>query len=195
MKKIYIYFAVLLILGISAGIYYFTDYRQSKMEFPADISMQNQEGNTYNFREMKPKVRLLEFMYTQCPDICPTTTFEMQKLRDRLAAKNVFGDKIEFITVTINPEKDTEKVLDEYIKTFKINKTEGWDVLRGSSADTQKLANQFNFQYRDNGTGQFVHTSATYLLNQQNAVIKVFGMGKGKFDEDKVYKKIMNELY
>jgi protein SCO1 len=194
MKKIYIIFTIVLVIGISSGIYYFTDYRQSKMVVPEDITMVNQNGEHYNFKSMEPKVRLLEFMYTKCPDICPNTTFKMQKLRDQLAREKVFGSEVEFLTVTFDPQNDTEEAIQQYVKTFEIDKSNGWEVLRGSDADTKKLANQFKFQYRDPGTGQFVHTSATYLLNEDNRVIKVFGMGEDNFDRESVYEKIMNEL-
>ncbi|PLT33817.1 SCO family protein [Bacillus sp. V5-8f] len=194
MKKIYVIFSLLLVAGISTGIWYFTEYRESKMNFPKDVSMVNQSGETYSFNNMEPKIRLLEFMYTKCPDVCPSTTFKLQKLRDQLEKENVFGSKVEFLTVTFDPENDTEKVLDHYAKTFEMDKTDGWHLLRGSNEDTKKLADQFNFQYRDPGTGQFVHTNATYLVDAENRVIEVMGMGKENFDQDKIYNKIMSEV-
>ncbi|RFU63545.1 SCO family protein [Peribacillus saganii] len=194
MKKVYIIFSVLLVIGISSGIYYFTEYRQSKMVFPKEIVMETHNGKSYSFNDMPPKVRLLEFIYTECPDICPNTTFQMKKVRDHLEDKGKFGNEVEFLTITFDPKKDTQDVLKNYAENFEIDKQEGWELLRGTDGDTKKLADQFNFQYRDPGTGQFIHTSATYLVDQNNRVIEVFGMGQGNFDKDKVYKRIMKEL-
>lgn len=194
MKKIYITFITLLIIGIGLGIYYFTDYKQSKMNFPKDIVMETQKGDTYSFGEMVPKVRLLEFIYLDCPDICPNTTFQMKKIRDRLVKDRVFGSKVEFLTITFNPEQDTMKKLKQYAHTFDMNKTEGWELLRGSKTDTKRLTDQFEFLFRDSGTSQYVHTTATYLLNDKNHVVKVFGMGKYNFDQEKVYNAIKKEI-
>ncbi|PLS18802.1 SCO family protein [Bacillus sp. M6-12] len=194
MKKIYIIFSVLLVIGVSSGIYYFTEYRQSKMDFPKEVVMKTHNGESYSFKELPPKVRLLEFMYTECPDICPNTTFQMKKIRDQLAEQGKFGSEVEFLTITFDPKKDTQNILKNYAETFEIDKYNGWEVLRGTNEDTKKLADKYNFQYRDPGTGQFVHTSATYLLDQNNRVIEVFGMGENNFDKDKVYKRIMKEV-
>jgi protein SCO1 len=194
MKKLYIVFVLLMVAGISAGIYYFTDYRQSKMEFPKDVTLETYKGEAYSFKNMEPRVRLVEFMYTQCPDVCPNTTFQMKQLRDELVKKGVFGSKVEFLTITFDPVRDTKEVLQKYADTFEMEKTDGWYLLRGEKQDIKKLADNFNFQYRDPGTGQYVHTSATYLLNADNEVIKVFGMGENSFNKDKVYKAIMKQL-
>ena len=133
-------------------------------------------------------------MYTQCPDVCPNTTYQMKDLRNRLEKDGVFGSKVEFLTVSFDPKRDTPEVLRDYAKTFEIDKYKGWHLVRGEKEDIQKLADNFDFMYRDPGTGQYVHTSATYLLDEDNRVIEVFGMGERDFDKDKVYKKIQKAI-
>ena len=194
MKKIIITFVVLLVTGVGSGIYYFTEYRQAQMEFPEEIVLQTHENAEYTFRNMEPKVRLIEFMYTQCPDVCPNTTYQMKDLRNRLEKDGVFGSKVEFLTISFDPKRDTAEVLRDYAKTFEIDKHEGWDLVRGEKEDIKKLADNFDFMYRDPGTGQYVHTSATYLLDENNHVIEVFGMGENDFDKEKVYKKIQKAI-
>lgn len=194
MKKIIITFIILMTIGIASGIYYFTGYRQSLMEFPQEMVMETHKEGSYAFKEMEPKVRLLEFMYINCPDICPNTTFQMSKLRDQLVEDGVFGDQVEFLTITIDPHTDTIPKLQEYAKSFDIDKHDGWYLLRGTPEGTQEIADNFEFLYRDPGTGHFIHSSSTYLLNKNNKVIEVFGMGEGSFDKDKVYKRIQKEL-
>jgi protein SCO1 len=194
MKKLYITFIVLLVLGIGAGIFYFTEYRQSKMAFPDDVAMETLEGNTYSFKDLSPKVRLLEFMYTNCPDICPNTTFQMKQLKEKLKQEGVFGDQVEFITITIDPKRDTKDVLREYAKTFDIHEDEGWYLLRGSEEDTLKVADAFNFKYRDPGNGMIIHSSFTYFLDENNRIVEIFGMGEKGFKKDEVFNEIMDHL-
>ena len=193
MKKIYITCAIILVIGISTGIYYFTDYKQSKMILPEDLVLQTYKGEEFSFEHAAPKVRLIEFMYTQCPDICPNTTFQMEQLRDQLVEENVFHNKVEFVTVSFDPERDTMEALQHYANNFEMDKTDGWYLLTGTKDEVKSLADTFEFLYRNPGTGEFVHTSATYLLDENNRVIDVFGMGENYFDKDEVYKKI-NEL-
>lgn len=194
LRKLIITFIILMVIGIASGIYYFTGYRQSMMEFPQHIVMETHTNEQYAFKDMEPKIRLLEFMYTNCPDICPNTTFQMAQLRDQFVEDGVFGDRVEFITITIDPYVDTIEQLQKYASSFDIDKSEGWYVLRGSVEDTKEVADKFNFLYKDPGTGFYIHNSFTYLLDDNNKVIEVFGMGEGSFHKDKVYKRIQKEL-
>lgn len=194
MKKIYISFAVLLVIGISAGIYYLKVVRPGNTELPQDVVMETAFNETYSFEELPKKARLIEFMYTNCPDVCPVTTLEMSKLRHSLEEAGVFGDKVEFLTITINPEDDTQEVLKNYANQFEVESSDdGWVFLRGSEEDTKKLADSLDFLYRDPGTGDIIHSSFTFFLDENNNLLEQFTMGEG-FDRDKVYKRIMNTV-
>lgn len=194
MKKIYIIFAVLLILGISSGIFYLKVIRPGNAELPKDIVMETAFGEEYSFADMPKKARLIEFMYTNCPDVCPVTTLEMSKVRQSLEKEGVFGDKVEFITITIDPKHDTEDVLKDYASRYEITSDEeGWIFLRGSETDTKKIADSLGFLYRDPGTGDMIHSTFTYFLDENNNLLEQFTMGKG-FDSEKVFKRIMNTV-
>ncbi len=193
MKKIYITFVSLLVLGILGGIFYFTLYRQASMDLPADVVMETAYGEEYVFSELEPKVRLIEFIYINCPDICPATTHKMKQLREKLEAEGVFGDKVEFLTITIDPKRDTQKALQQYGKAFGIENQKDWVLLRGSDEDTQKVAEAFNFLYRDPGNGMIIHSSSTYLIDEENHIIEVLGMDK-QFDTEKIFNRIMKEI-
>ncbi|MDX8361272.1 SCO family protein [Cytobacillus sp. IB215316] len=193
MKKLYITFVTLLVLGISSGVFYFSVYKQSGMEFPEDVAMETAYGEPFVFTEMEPKVRLLEFIYTNCPDICPVTTYKMKQLREEFEQEGVFGNKVEFITITIDPAYDTKEVLQEYGKAFELKQGGPWYLLRGSEEDTKKVAEAFEFLYRDPGDGQFIHSAYTYLLDDENNIIEIFGMGEG-FDKERVFKRIMRTI-
>ncbi len=185
---------IILVIGIGSGIYYFTEYRQSQMSFPKDVTLQTHTGADFAFSNLPKKIRLVEFMYTHCPDICPNTTFQMQQLRDRLVKDKVFGNKVEFLTISFDPARDTQEVLQNYAKTFEIDKNKGWFLVSGENSAVKKIADNFKFQYRDPGTGEFIHSSATYLLDEDNKVIEVFGMGEKNFKQKEVYKKIMKQI-
>lgn len=191
MKKIYISFIVLLVLGIGAGVFYLQVIRPGSAELPEDVVMENAfNDHDYSFEDLPKKARLIEFMYTNCPDICPVTSMEMSKLRNRLIDDGVFGDKVEFLTITIDPERDTKDVLQSYANRFEVDSgDDGWKFLRGSEEDTEKLADSLGFMFRDPGTGDIIHTSYTYFLDEKNNLLDKFPMGEG-FDIEKVYKRI-----
>ncbi|ENQ3080526.1 SCO family protein [Bacillus sp. WLY-B-L8] len=194
MKKLYITFTLGLIIAIGIGIFYFTGYRKASAEIPKGIVMEDINGTSVSFDQLPKKLKLVEFMYTKCPDICPITTYKMRHLRDELVKQKVFGTKIEFITITIDPKYDTIEILEHYSKTFDMKETTGWHLLRGDEEETKQLAESFNFRYRDPGSGLYIHTSNSYLLDENNRLIEVFGMGERGFDSKEVLEKIKEAM-
>ncbi|WHX98886.1 SCO family protein [Neobacillus sp. DY30] len=198
MKKIYLICSLAVFLLITAGISFFL-IRDASAKVPANITLMDQNGEPFNFGRDK-KLKLVEFIYTNCPDICPTTTQKMVQLKSDLEKNNVFGNKVEFVTITIDPYRDTPEVLQKYMNAFGITNSDNWIFLTGDQenikadqAKIREVAESLQFQYKDPGNGQFVHTSFTYLIDENNRYISKFPMG-GDFDKQKVYEEIMDEI-
>ncbi len=143
-----------------------------------DVAMQTLDGKPFVFSQTKGKVKLVEFIYTRCPDICPTTTVKMVELQNILKQKGMFGNPVEFVTITIDPQHDTPELLRAYADNLKAD-TKGWTFVRGTEAETKKLTEAFKFYSEPLDSGLLSHSSTTYLLDQQNQVQKTFGMGIG----------------
>lgn len=198
MKKVYVICSLAVFLLITAGISYFL-IRDASSKVPANITLLNQNGESYSFGEDK-KLKLVEFIYTHCPDICPTTTQKMVQLQSDLEKSDVFGKEIEFVTITIDPYRDTPEVLQKYMNAFEIQNSDNWIFLTGDQetikVDQKKIrevAESLQFQYKDPGNGQFVHTSFTYLIDENNQYISKFPMGE-EFNKQEVYEEIMDEI-
>lgn len=195
-KKYYVIFIALFLIGLSAGVYYLQVVRPGTANIPDHIVMKTAFDDEYKFdyEDQPKKARLIEFMYTSCPDVCPVTTLEMSKLRQQLIKDGVFGDKVEFVTITIDPENDTPEVLKDYAARFEVtDPDDGWVFLSGTEEATKELADSLRFLYRDPGTGDIIHSTFTYFIDENNNLVEQFAMGKG-FDRDKVYKRIQNTI-
>jgi len=199
MKKIYIICGIILFLGVSAGISFFI-IRDMTSKIPENTTLVTMNDEVYDFSKAPKKLKLVEFMYINCPDICPTTTQKMRLLKHDLEKANVFGDKVQFISVTIDPYRDTPEALRKYMKTFEVEEDGNWIFLTGDQknikedlVEIRELGETFQFQFRDPGDGFYIHTSLVYLLDENNKFIKKFPMGDN-FDKDDVFKKIMSEI-
>lgn len=194
MKKFYIAFTSILILGIAAGVYYLEVYRPGTADLPNDVVMQTAFGEEYDFSDRPKRARLIEFMYTQCPDVCPVTTLEMAKLKHQLEEEGVFGDQIEFITITIDPNRDNVDVIREYAGRFEVNSSDdGWIFLTGSEEDTKEIADALGFLYRDPGSGEIIHSTYTYFMDENDNLLEKFTMGES-FDRERAYNRIMRTI-
>ncbi|QED47856.1 SCO family protein [Cytobacillus dafuensis] len=199
MKKVYIICGIIVFLGISAGISFFI-VRDMTSKIPDDTTLVTMNNEVYDFSKSNKKVKLVEFMYTHCPDICPTTTQKMKLLKNDLEKEGVFGKEVEFLTISIDPYRDTPEEMLKYMNTFEIEDDGNWTMLTGDPNNIKKdqeeireLAETFQFQYRDPGDGFFVHSTFVYLLDENNKFIKRFPMGED-FNKDDIFKKIMSEI-
>jgi protein SCO1/2 len=199
MKKAYVIVIALILLGSLSGILFFI-IRDANAKIPDDVSLVTQNGDPYIFKNADKKIKLIEFMYINCPDICPTTTQKMNLLRKDLEKEGVFGEKVQFITITIDPYRDTPEALRTYMKNFEIKNDGNWIFLTGDRnnikedlQDIKAAAEPFKFQFRDPGDGYYVHTSLTFLVDENNKFIKKFPMGED-FDKEEVFEKIMDEI-
>lgn len=193
-KKYYIISVIIIVLGIAAGIFYLEVIRPGNAKLPDDVVMTTAFGDEYDLGDRPKKARLIEFMYTRCPDVCPVTTLEMSKLRKQLQDEGVFGDKVEFITITIDPERDTEEALREYAGRFEVTSPDdGWVFLRGSEEDTKKVADSLGFLYRDPGSGEIIHSTFMYFMDEDDHLLEKFTMGED-FDRERAFKRIMRTI-
>lgn len=199
MKKIYLICSLAVFIGIAAGISFFL-VRDANSKIPAEVTLIDQNKESYNFGKDKTKFKLVEFIYTHCPDICPTTTQKMAGLKKKLEKSGVFGKDIEFITITIDPYRDTPEILSGYMKGFEIKNHDHWVFLTGDrqnitrdQKEITKVTDALQFQYKDPGNGQFIHSTFTFLVDENNKFVTKFPMGKD-FNEQDVYKEIMDNI-
>lgn len=194
MKKFYIISFSIVILGIGIGIFFLEVIRPGAAELPKDVVMETAFNEKYDFEDRPKRARLIEFMYTSCPDVCPVTSLEMSKLKHKLEEDGVFGEDVEFITITIDPKRDTPDVLQTYANRFEVESdNEGWYFLTGSEEMTRQVADSLGFLYRDPGSGEIVHSTYTYFMDKDDNLLEKFTMGED-FDGDRAYKRIMRTI-
>ncbi|UFJ42584.1 SCO family protein [Brevibacillus humidisoli] len=155
-----------------------------------DITLTTIDGEAYRLKQQAGPIRLLSFIYTRCPDICPATTIKMVELQQQLRKEGIFGKQAEFVTITIDPLNDTPDVLRKYAQALEID-TDGWAILRGSEDETSQITDAFQFYTEKLESGLVAHSSITYLIDQQNHIYKTYGMG-GDFDPEQVRNDMEN---
>ena len=103
------------------------------------FSLTDQYGQPFTLDQLKDKWSFVFFGYTSCPDICPTTLAEMVNIADILAEKKQ-DDNIQFIFVSVDPERDTVELLKDYMGYF----SPAFIGLTGRQSDIDALNQQLN---------------------------------------------------
>jgi len=108
-------------------------------------------------------VTLLYFGYTNCPDVCPATLYNVDKILRRLGAD---GTGIKFLFVTVDPDRDTPAALAQYVALFG-PQIEG---LRGTPDELFSLARRYRVVFSvtkptANSPYEVTHSSAIYVFD------------------------------
>jgi protein SCO1/2 len=183
--------------GLIGGIAYWMiagSSKQASAKPLPDITLQTMQGKSYPLINDTGKVRLLSFIYTRCPDICPTTTVKMVDLQNQLKQEKLWGSQVEFVTITIDPENDSPQALRTYAERLQIDPT-GWAVLRGDPGQTKEVTQALQFYSEKLDDGLIAHSSVTYLVDQNNNIRGKYGMGN-EFDGAQILadmKKLLKE--
>jgi protein SCO1/2 len=134
----------------------------------APFSYTNIDGKPVSLANTNGKVRLLYFFYSYCPDVCPPTTFLLSQVQDQLKKDGLFGNKVQFLSVTIDPKRDTPKRLKEFANQFNVD-FGGWKFLRGDETQTAALATKYQILV-NNTKGNFSHSNLIVLLDQKGQI-------------------------
>lgn len=117
---------------------------------------------------LKGKIAVVFFGYTQCPDVCPTTLGALAETQRLLGPD---GDKLVGVFVSVDPKRDTATLLKAYVGAFNPN----WVALRGSAEDTDAAAKEFKVFYqvvpgKTEASYTIDHTAASFVFDTQGKV-------------------------
>jgi protein SCO1 len=129
-----------------------------------DFALTSQDGAEVTLDSLRGKVIAVAFIYTYCPDVCLMLTDKMARVQDELGA--AFGTEVAFVSITVDPERDTPEVLKEYAAAFDANLA-GWSFLTGSVAAVREVARRYGLAVAPAADGQVDHTLLTTLVDRQ----------------------------
>ena len=84
----------------------------------SEFTLLTSENTTYDFKQnTEGKVTVIAFLFTNCYDICPVVTYNLRHIHESL--NETILDKIEFITITVDPWRDNTTILEEWKQSTK----------------------------------------------------------------------------
>jgi len=149
----------------------------SKVAQPAAIGgpfqLTDQNGKAVTDKSLKGKPTLIFFGYTHCPDVCPTSLFEISEV---LRAMGRDADKVNAIFISVDPERDTPAAMKDYLSSFDPH-LEG---LSGDPAETAKVITSYRVYAKKvptkDGDYTMDHTALIYLMDRDGRFVSPFNL-------------------
>lgn len=134
-------------------------------------------GLTVSQDVLKGKWSVVFFGFTHCPDICPTTLFELAQVEPLLGAK---GKDVQTVFVSVDPDRDTPQQVAAYIANPAFPKH--LIGLTGSPAQVAAVAKAYKVFYQKQGEGPDYavnHAAYSYLMTPKGRFACVLPYGQG----------------
>lgn len=164
------WFGVAVAGGILIGLTLFSEPRSQpatttvfdRTAIGGAFRLTSHKGETVTDRTLAGKPYVLFFGFTHCPDICPTTLFELSQLMKDLGPA---ADRFRVLFITVDPERDAQEFLKDYMSSF----DDRIIALRGSPDETEKVLKAFAAYARKSPTAgdsyTMDHTAGVYLMD------------------------------
>ena len=150
------------------------------------VILKDHNGNSFKEQSLNNNPSLLFFGFTHCPEICPTTLTELStiigNLKNKIKPTNI-------IFVTLDPQRDTQEYLKDYIQYFNGNII----AVTGEDIEIKKLADNWNVFFERVNTSDndytFNHTATVFMLDQKGIFRGTIAWGE---NPNSISQKIIN---
>lgn len=127
------------------------------------FTLTDDNGATVTEKALAGKPYAMYFGYTYCPEVCPTTLLDLSRW---IKALGPDADKLNYVFVTIDPERDTVKLMHSYLSSFDKH-IRGYT---GTPAQIAQIASEYRVYYKkvpsDDGGYTMDHSAIIYLMRR-----------------------------
>ena len=139
------------------------------------FQLTDENGQTVTQKNLLGKPTLIFFGYTRCPEVCPTALFDMSEV---LRAMGSDADRVNAIFITVDPERDTQALMKEYVSSFDPHLR----GLRGDAAETAKVISEYRVYVKKipakDGDYSIDHTALVYLMDRNGHFVSPFKLDR-----------------
>lgn len=137
-------------------------------DFAQTLNLTDHTGKPRSLADFKGKVVAVFFGYTHCPDVCPTTMADLKQTMKLLGTQ---ADELQVLFVTLDPERDTQEVLAQYVPSF----DKRFIGLFGTQEQTAKATADFKiFASRVENSGRsgytIDHSAGVYIYDKAGKI-------------------------
>lgn len=151
----------------------------------AEIALIDTDANRVSLRGLRGQVVLVSFIYTQCTTACPLLTYRMARLQKRL--REARAERVQFLSITVDPARDTARVLADYAARFGIEARQ-WRFLRDEPQALAPVLAAYGEWTRRLADGDLDHPARLFLVDARGDLREIYSLAF--FDEGQAFHDI-----
>jgi protein SCO1/2 len=132
------------------------------------FTLQDAEGRSVRLTDLRGKVIVLNFIYTNCGDVCPLHTERIAQVQSMIN-QTPMKAMVAFVTITTDPKRDTGQVLRDYGSAHGLDPA-NWMFLTAAAGEpedsTRKIAEAYGLKFLAGEGGMQMHATVTHVIDQ-----------------------------
>jgi len=133
------------------------------------------QGKPFALDSLRGKAVVVSFVYTTCTGTCPATTLRLRSVQDALQKEGLWGKKVHFVSVTLDPTRDRAEVLADYARLYKADPS-AWHFLTGPPDQVAKVLADWGMWAKVGPSGVLDHPSRVFLVDPQGRQREIYSL-------------------
>jgi protein SCO1 len=139
------------------------------------FQLTDQSGATVTEKDLQGRPTLIFFGFTHCPDVCPTSLFEISEI---LRAMGTDADRVNAYFISVDPDRDNAAAMKDYLSSFDPH----LKGLTGDPASVQKVITEYRVYAKKvplkDGDYTMDHTALIYLMGRDGKFVAPFNVNR-----------------
>lgn len=143
----------------------------------SDFTLTSHTGDPVSLSDLQGQKTMMFFGYTHCPDVCPMSIMDMQRVRTLLAED---GPELNYLFISVDEDRDAPDRLASFLEMRRVN--DFMIALTGEEVTLRQITPDYRLVYQaneaeENGYYTVDHTSSLFLIDEEGRLERIFSFG------------------
>jgi protein SCO1/2 len=140
-----------------------------------EVRLTDQAGKPFALSGLRGKAVLVSFVFTTCTGTCPATTQGLFRVQQALKKEGLWGRRVEFVSVSLDPARDAPEVLADYARVFGADPA-AWRFLTGPPGRVASVLDAWGMWARVGPGGTIDHPSRIFLVDPNGRQREIYNL-------------------
>jgi protein SCO1 len=140
-----------------------------------ELKLTDADGKPFDLARLRGKAVVVSFIYTTCNGVCPATTHRLYRVQEALKEARLWGDRVEFLSISLDPARDTPEVLKNYARIYDADPA-AWHFLTGPIDRVDRTLAAWDMWARRDAKGVLDHPSRIFLIDPRGHQREIYSL-------------------